>query len=107
MYLISFYREIELRENLVGTGFINPPDEKSDFNNRVTVVGIPASILTLIIVGEIVSTRGFEAEKQYLFYEVMVPDGWSFEDYNEYETLGLIREETTEFNKRKSTTHVA
>ena len=32
-------REIELRENLVGTGFINPPDEKSDFNNRVTITG--------------------------------------------------------------------
>ena len=36
---LIYYREIELRENLVGTGFINPPDEKSDFNNRVTVVG--------------------------------------------------------------------
>lgn len=38
---IFFYlfREIELRENLVGTGFINPPDERSEFNNRVTVVG--------------------------------------------------------------------
>lgn len=39
-YFISFVnREIELRENLVGTGFINPPDEKSEFNNRITVVG--------------------------------------------------------------------
>lgn len=53
------------------------------------------------------STSDFDSEKQYLFYEVMVPEGWSFEDYNEYETYGLVREETTEFNKRKSTTHVA
>lgn len=45
------YREIELRENLVGTGFINPPDEKSEFNNRITVMG------------EIVSATGFDAEK--------------------------------------------
>lgn len=37
--LIYLFREIELRENLVGTGFINPPDEKSEFNNRITVVG--------------------------------------------------------------------
>lgn len=38
-FLLIMSREIELRENLVGTGFINPPDERSDFNNRVTVVG--------------------------------------------------------------------
>ena len=39
MRLNKCFREIELRENLVGTGFINPPDEKSEFNNRVSVVG--------------------------------------------------------------------
>ena len=91
-------KEIELRENLVGTGFINPPDEKSDFNNRVTVVG------------EIVQTTGFEAEKQYVFYEVMLPEegGWTFEDYNEYEMQGLgANDETSEFNKRKSCTQVS
>jgi hypothetical protein len=44
-------KEIELRENLVGTGFINPPDEKADYNNRVTVMG------------EVVSTSGFDADK--------------------------------------------
>jgi hypothetical protein len=68
-------KEIELRENLIGTGFINPPEEKAEYNNRVTVMG------------EIVSTSGFEAEKQYVFYEVLVPEegGWNFEDYNEYE----------------------
>ena len=104
------YREIELRENLVGTGFINPPDEKSEYNNRVTVVGISISlnpINHLNTTGEIVSANGFEAPKQYLFYEAFLPEGWSFEDYNEYETYGLVREETTEFNKRKSCTHIA
>ena len=33
------HREIELRENLVGDGFMNPPDEKADLSNRVTVMG--------------------------------------------------------------------
>ena len=44
---------------------------------------------------------------RYIFYEVFLPDGWAFEDYNEYEISGLIREETTEFNKRNSSTHTA
>ena len=38
---------------------------------------------------------------------MFIPEGWSFEDYNEYEVAGLIREETTEFNKRNSNTHIA
>ena len=42
-----------------------------------------------------------------MFYEVFLPSGWSFEDYNEYETYGLVREETSEFNKRKSSTHIS
>lgn len=90
-------KEIELRENLVGTGFIYPPDEKDEFNNRVTVMG------------EIVSTAGFNAEKQYVFYEVMVPEegGWTFEDTNEYETQGTMPEESSEYNKRKSCTQVS
>jgi hypothetical protein len=58
-------------------------------------------------IGEIASTSGFECEMQYVFYEVFMPDGWTFEDYNEYETYGLVREETTEFNKRGSSTHIA
>jgi hypothetical protein len=59
----NVFREIELRENLVGTGFINPPDEKSDFNNRVTITGKPF-VLSLNSLGEIASTIGFDAEKQ-------------------------------------------
>jgi hypothetical protein len=47
----------------VGTGFINPPDEKSDFNNRVTITGKPLD-KSLNSLGEIASTIGFDAEKQ-------------------------------------------
>ena len=36
----NFFREIELRENLVGTGFIDPPLPTAEFPNRVTVVGM-------------------------------------------------------------------
>ena len=42
-----------------------------------------------------------------MFYEAFLPDGWTFEDYNEYETFGITREETTEFNKRESCTHAS
>jgi hypothetical protein len=62
------------------------------------------------VVGEIVSTSGFQAEKQYVFYEVMIPEegGWTFEDYNEYEVQGIAaHEETSELNKRRSCTHVS
>ena len=36
-----------------------------------------------------------------------MPEGWTFEDYNEYETFGITREDTTEFNKRESCTHTS
>ena len=32
-------REIELRENLVGTGFLDPPMQGSEYDTRVTVMG--------------------------------------------------------------------
>lgn len=54
---ICFLREIELRENLVGTGFIDPPLATSEFTNRITAMGIN---LNLNFVGEIVSTSGFD-----------------------------------------------
>lgn len=59
-YIITMCREIELRENLVGDGFMNPPDEKAEYNNRVTVMG---TLIRMTIIGEIVSTTGFDAEK--------------------------------------------
>ena len=36
-----------------------------------------------------------------------MPEGWLFEDANEYENYGLQRDEYAEFNKRKSCTHVS
>jgi hypothetical protein len=53
-----------------------------------------------MITGEIASASGFSEESLYIFYEVFMPDGWTFEDYNEYETMGITKDETSEFNKR-------
>ncbi len=70
-------KEIELRENLVGTGFLDPPavehSRAKEAVSRVTVLG------------EIVQASGFEAESVYLMYDTFLCDGWTFEDTNEYE----------------------
>lgn len=92
--LAKFIRkEIELRENLVGTGFLDPPpiqkqngEQTADY--RITVIG------------EIVSASGFNADKLYIFYDTMVTDGWTFEDANDYEMYGTVRDDTCESNKR-------
>ena len=98
--LAKFIRkEIELRENLVGTGFLDPPQPhdkpgqpgEKDWENadyRVTCMG------------EIVSASGFNADKLYVFYDTLVGDGWTFEDSNDYELYGMIRDENCENNKR-------
>lgn len=88
-------KEIQLRENLVGTGFLEPPPRGSDLPNRVTCMG------------EIVDAQGFDAPKTYIFFETFLPDGWSFEDYNKYETMSVTREDNAEFNKRNSSTHIS
>ena len=102
-------REIELRENLVGTGFIEPPQEmlkrvgkkmarqtEEEMEHRVTCLG------------EIVKATGFQAEDTYIMYDVLLPEqGWIFEDVNEYEMYGVIRDTTVEYNKRNSVTHVS
>jgi hypothetical protein len=72
--LAKFIRkEIEMRENLVGTGFLDPPSileqGRTDFRvNRVTAIG------------EIVSASGFNAENLYIIYETLLTEGWTFED---------------------------
>lgn len=58
-------------------------------------------------IGEIVSTSGFNAENTYIFYETFVPEGWVFEDANEYEIFGTLRDEHAEYNKRNSVTHTS
>jgi hypothetical protein len=61
IYWYILFREIELRENLVGTGFIDPPLHTSEFNNRVTVMGKYLFII-LYVIGEIVSASGFDED---------------------------------------------
>jgi hypothetical protein len=85
-------KEIELRENLVGTGFIDPPPQENrnskDAVSRVTVLG------------EIVQASGFESENVYIMYDTFITDGWTFEDNNEYELSSALRDEHDESNRR-------
>jgi len=96
------HRELDLRQNLVGTGFLDI--KKGSKESRVTCMGNKATSIQL---GEIVSAIGFQHEKTYCFFETFIPEGWTFEDDNKYETLGVVREDTTEFNKRCSSTHIS
>lgn len=52
-------------------------------------------------------TVGFEAENTYIFYETFLPEGWTFEEMNEQEVFGSIRDDHQEQNKRKSVTHTS
>lgn len=84
-------KEIELRENLVGTGFIDPPTiERSavEGDSRVTVLG------------EIVQASGFVSENLYVMYDTFVTEGWTFEDNNDYELTSSLRDEHDESNRR-------
>ena len=74
-------KEIELRENLVGTGFLDPPQpihrNNKECASRVTVLG------------EIVQAAGFDSEHIYLKFETLLSEGWSFEDNSEYELQSM------------------
>lgn len=70
-------KEIELRENLVGTGFLDPP---APFNRSTK-----EAVSRITVLGEIVQAAGFEAENIYLKFDTLLSDGWSFEDNSEYE----------------------
>lgn len=92
--LAKFIRkEIELRENLVGSGFLDPPPVKKHKNKQTADTRVT-------VVGEIVSASGFNAESLYIYHDTLVSEGWTFEDTNEYEMFGQVRDETTENNKR-------
>lgn len=81
-------KEIQLQNNLIGTGFADaPPSGKS----RVSYTG------------EIVSAIGFDQPKLSINYQVFVPELWDFDDFNNYETLGLSTD-LDEINKRESIT---
>ena len=75
-------KEIELRENLVGTGFLDPPplQKAIDPNTGETV---NYSDFRCTVLGEIVETVGFQAENTYIRYDTFLPEGWAFEEANE------------------------
>lgn len=100
--LAKFIRkEIELRENLVGTGFLDPPAIKKHPNGQQT------ADYRITMSGEIVSASGFNESRLYVFYETMVTEGWTFEDQNDYEMYGTVRDDTIESNKRQSVTQTS
>ena len=75
-------KEIELRENLVGTGFLDPPPLKREVD-RDTGETVLQSDYRCTVLGEIVETIGFQADNTYIFYETFLPEGWAFEEANE------------------------
>jgi hypothetical protein len=92
--LAKFIRkEIELRENLVGTGFLDPPTIQK--TSKGSTADYRATVL-----GEIVSASGFQASDLYIFYDTLVSEGWTFEDSNDYELYGTVRDDNCEMNKR-------
>ena len=92
-------KEIELRENLVGTGFLDPPPLQKQLD-PLTGETILSSDYRCTVLGEIVETVGFQAENTYIFYETFLPEGWAFEESNEQEVFGFIRDDHVEINKR-------
>ena len=53
------------------------------------------------ILGEIATASGFSNPNTYVLFQVMLPEkGWVFEDVNEYEMYGVLRDTTVEYNKR-------
>lgn len=81
-------KEIQLQDNLVGTGFADAP---------------PSGTSRVTFTGEIVSAIGFEEAKLCISYQVYVPDGWKFDDFNRYDTLGVAGD-VDDINKRESVT---
>ena len=64
--------------------------------------------MRVTVLGEIVSATGFSAQNTYIMYEIFLPEqGWLFEDINETEMYGIIRDNSVEYNKRKSVTHIS
>jgi hypothetical protein len=97
--LAKFIRkEIELRNNLIGSWFLDPPAkyETQDEYKR----SIQAADYRVTALGEIVSASGFNSDKLYIFYDTMMSEGWTFEDFNDTELYGMTRDDSSEINKR-------
>ena len=107
-------KEVQLRENLVGAGFLGPPSRKK--RDRSGTRGLGQSQMQkknvkppvrVTVLGEIVSALDFDAENIYIRYQLFLPPGWAFEDANEFEIAGVLRDDQAEFNKRSSTTQMS
>jgi hypothetical protein len=87
-------KEIQLRENLVGAKYLGPPTRKVEKNpsRSSSKRRLPAPSRVTVI-GEIVSAKNFDAEDLYIRYNVFMPVGWSFEEENEYEAGGMLRDD--------------
>ena len=81
-------KEVQLDNNLIGSGFAEPPPSGS---KRVSYTG------------EIESAIGFDQPKLAITYKIHLPENWEFDDYNSYETLGMMKD-LDEVNKRDSIT---
>ena len=64
-------REIDLRKNLVGTGFNDAPKEYEEYSHRLNCIGKRSRffrnsnhLFELVIAGEIVSAIGFDASSE-------------------------------------------
>ena len=92
-------KEIELRENLVGAGFLDPPPLSKEMDPDTGEIKMQSDYRCTVL-GEIVETVGFQAENTYIFYDTFLPEGWTFEESNEQEIFGQIRDEHGEVNKK-------
>lgn len=101
-------KEIELRENLVGDGFIEPPAAAVKYGKKLLGQHQEEMSTRVTVLGEIVSATGFSTPDTYVMFETLLPEeGWLYEDVNEYEIFGQVRDSTVEYNKRKSVTQIS
>ena len=86
---LAFIRkDLQLQDNLIGTGFADAPPSGS---SRVNYTG------------EIVAAVGFDEPRLNINYKVWVPENWEFDDFNRYDTLG-VEADQDDVNKRESIT---
>ena len=107
-------KKLELRENLVGTGFLSAPQAARKAASRIARDAENRQMQELdhrvTVIGEIASATGFAAQSTYIMFQVLLPEQgtWVFEDISVRE-LGdyFSRTEYSEFNKRKCVTQVS
>ena len=93
-HLSNNNREIELKNNLVGEGFLKTP-AREERRERVNIIG------------EIDTAKGFDYPNLYIFFQVLLSKDWGFEDEVEYTLSDPTAVEQTQINKRRSSTHTA